>query len=443
MRFNSRALRVTFLLPLGDSVALVLALFLALFFREFSVPSLPVFLAHLAPFAIIFLVTIGIFFVAGLYDFHILSFRKRVAELIFGSGLAVLALSVLFFYLNPGITPKTVLVLYLVFSFATISLWRFFAVPKIHSRERFPALFIGNVSEGKELEKSINENSYYPFFIKEIFNAEEKLAPDHFQDVAGKENIKLLIADTDNRALDKLGKFFYECHKLGRAVLDSTRFYEDVLGRVPLSSLSYRWFSEEVPIASRLYSVFKRSMDVVIAIPLFFISIIFFPFVALLIKLDDGGEIFSVQKRMGQGGRIMRLYKLRTMTFTDAGKWLEENEENKVTRVGKFLRTSRLDELPQIVNVIFGDMSLIGPRPDISAIGERLKEEIPYYELRYAVPPGLSGWAQVRQENQPRTVEDTKVRFSYDLYYVKKRSLVLDLHIAFKTIKTLLSRTGM
>jgi len=122
--------------------------------------------------------------------------------------------------------------------------------------------------------------------------------------------------------------------------------------------------------------------------------------------------------------------------------WLSENTL-KVTRVGYFLRKSRIDELPQLINVIRGDISLIGPRPDIVGLGERLVNEIPYYMTRYAVLPGLSGWAQIEQRKPPQSLSETELRFSYDLFYVKNRSLLLDIRIALRTIKTLLSRTGM
>jgi lipopolysaccharide/colanic/teichoic acid biosynthesis glycosyltransferase len=148
------------------------------------------------------------------------------------------------------------------------------------------------------------------------------------------------------------------------------------------------------------------------------------------------------QKRIGVNGKIFNIYKFRSMTRSDGGQWLPESE-NKVTKVGMFIRKTRIDELPQALSVILGDMSLIGPRADIIDLGERLQKEIPYYSIRTAIKPGLSGWAQVNQEKPPQSVEETKIRLSYDLYYIKYRSLSLDLLITLRTIKTLLSREGM
>jgi lipopolysaccharide/colanic/teichoic acid biosynthesis glycosyltransferase len=124
--------------------------------------------------------------------------------------------------------------------------------------------------------------------------------------------------------------------------------------------------------------------------------------------------------------------------------WLTEKDNpNKVTKVGYWLRKSRIDELPQLLSIMSGDLSLIGPRPDILAIGGQLSATIPYYMMRYTVRPGLSGWAQVHQELPPQSLEETKVRLQYDLYYVKNRSLLLDFIILVKTFKVVVLRTGM
>ena len=135
------------------------------------------------------------------------------------------------------------------------------------------------------------------------------------------------------------------------------------------------------------------------------------------------------------------MLKFRSMKASDGGKWVTAGD-NRITRVGKFIRASRIDELPQLWSVVRGDMSLIGPRPDINDLGVKLSEEIPYYKIRNLVAPGLSGWAQIRQELPPQSLEETKIRLAYDFYYVKRRSITLDLKIALQTIKTLLMRVG-
>ncbi|TRZ52318.1 hypothetical protein D4R99_02950 [bacterium] len=159
--------------------------------------------------------------------------------------------------------------------------------------------------------------------------------------------------------------------------------------------------------------------------------------------MDDGGKIFSHQDRIGKGNSIIHLLKFRTMTRDDGGVWGEG--ENKVTRVGDFLRKTRIDELPQLWNVLWGSISLIGPRPEFPDPVKQYAAEVPYYNIRHLIKPGLSGWAQIYHENHPHhgiDIQETKNKLSYDLYYIKNRSIMLDLKIALLTIKTLLMRVG-
>ena len=129
------------------------------------------------------------------------------------------------------------------------------------------------------------------------------------------------------------------------------------------------------------------------------------------------------------------------MNVNDGGKWPEKND-SRITKVGKFLRKSRIDEIPQLISVLKGDVSLIGPRPDIIDLGKELVAQVPYYSMRNSINPGLSGWAQIKQDVPPHSLEETKLRLSYDFYYIKNRSLFLDVIIALRTIRTLASRLG-
>ncbi|MBC7981914.1 sugar transferase [Candidatus Parcubacteria bacterium] len=176
---------------------------------------------------------------------------------------------------------------------------------------------------------------------------------------------------------------------------------------------------------------------------LFIPLVIVYPFVWLAIRIEDGKGINLPQKRIGEYGREILINKFRTMTGNQDGKWVHEGDL-KVTKVGSFLRKSRIDELPQIVSVLKGESSLIGPRADLGGLSVKLIESIPYYQVRYVVKPGLSGWAQVTQEGlPPQGVDETKTRLSYDLFYIKNRSIWLDILIALKTIKTLSMRVGI
>jgi lipopolysaccharide/colanic/teichoic acid biosynthesis glycosyltransferase len=177
------------------------------------------------------------------------------------------------------------------------------------------------------------------------------------------------------------------------------------------------------------------------------ITILLVPFLWIAMRLEGSGPLLIGQDRIGLNGAHVRAYKFRSMRFSDAGVWIKEGKENYVTKVGAFLRQTSLDEFPQFINILRGELSLIGPRNDIRALGDRLAEAVPYYNIRYVVKPGITGWAQINQQYEqgnisPQSVEETKTRLAYDFYYIKNRSLALDIVIALKTVKRMLFRVS-
>ena len=201
-----------------------------------------------------------------------------------------------------------------------------------------------------------------------------------------------------------------------------------------------------------VYDGVKRVIDIIGSIILGLVLIMLLPFIYIAMRFEGKGNLFITQERIGQFNRPVIVYKIRTMTENRSASatWTNEDarEGNKVTHVGEILRKLSIDELPQVWNILKGEMSLIGPRNDIKGLGERLANEIPYYNIRNFVKPGVTGWAQTHQHYMgdnisPQSIEETKVRLSYDLYYVKNRSLLLDVDIALRTMKTLLSRFGV
>jgi lipopolysaccharide/colanic/teichoic acid biosynthesis glycosyltransferase len=222
--------------------------------------------------------------------------------------------------------------------------------------------------------------------------------------------------------------------------------YEGIFDRIPISLVSYNWFLENVSVTPNTsYDLFRRLEDIVVSFIFGVVSLVFYPFIILAIKIEDGGDIFIVQNRVGKNNVPIKILKFRTMSFNDNEEISKDKIKNQITAVGRFLRKSRLDELPQLWNVFTGELSLIGPRPELPALAQIYEKEVPYYNVRHLIQPGLSGWAQLYHNRHPHqgldTVE-TKNKLSYDLYYLKHRSLFLDLQIALKTVKTLLSRTG-
>lgn len=436
-----------FLLLLGDVVFFSIALVAALALRSLSLPSLDTFLTHLVPFSFLFGAWVVVFFIAGLYDQHTRFFRRRLpARILNAQALNVLG-AALFFFLFPafGIAPKTTLLIYLAVSFLLVVFWRVALFSRLTRRKREPALLLGPRAEVEELAREVNPNPRYRLEFRIVLPEDEVAGP------GGREKLAAILRGTSLSAAvldtksDRMAALLPQLAELlGPAVelVDIHRIYEDIFERVPLSSLRYGAFLEESSSIPKVaYDVAKRLFDLAVGIFLGVLSLPLYPLVALAVKLDDGGPVFITQRRVGQGNRIVTLCKFRSMERSEEGVWVGETK-NRVTRVGAFLRKTRIDELPQLWNIVRGDLSLIGPRPDIAGLAERLAREIPHYGIRTFVKPGLSGWAQIRQPVVPQSVAETRERFAYDLYYVKNRSFLLDLAIALRTIATVLSRSG-
>jgi lipopolysaccharide/colanic/teichoic acid biosynthesis glycosyltransferase len=214
--------------------------------------------------------------------------------------------------------------------------------------------------------------------------------------------------------------------------------YEELTGRVPVGHVGNSWLVA-LPLdhasSGGLYPVFKRALDLFVALVGLCILAVLLPFVALATLVDSPGPIFYHQDRVGQGGRVFRLAKLRTMV-SDAerqGAVWARTRDPRVTRVGRVLRAAHLDELPQFLNVLRGEMSVVGPRPERPEFVSQLERRIPFYRMRHAVRPGMAGWALIHA-GYGSSVEDALVKVEYDLYYIKHQSVALDLLILMRTL---------
>jgi sugar transferase (PEP-CTERM system associated) len=231
----------------------------------------------------------------------------------------------------------------------------------------------------------------------------------------------------------------------GVQVQDGNDVYESITGKVPIESIRLSWllFSPGSH-TSRLFLFYKRFASVVISIVGLLLSLPLIPFVILAIKLSSRGRVLYWQNRVGRDDKVFRCYKFRTMRSdaeAESGPIWAEDHDPRVTPVGRFLRKMRIDEIPQLLNVFKGDMSLVGPRPERPEFVAALNEQIPYYHLRHAVRPGITGWAQILYK-YGSSVEDAKEKLRYDLYYIKNSSVGLDLLIVLNTIKTVLLSCG-
>jgi lipopolysaccharide/colanic/teichoic acid biosynthesis glycosyltransferase len=444
--------RELFILIVGDIVVFNFALWLTLLVRYFEIPSLERLSLHVPPFFTFTAVWLFIFFILGLYDKHTNLLKKLlVNRILYAQAINIFIAGVLFFVIPFGITPKTNLVIYLVISTLLLSVWRLKLIPLLSQKQRHKAILIADGKEAVELADEINNNDRYNYYFSRIIDEDTLRNTEDFESkillLMEKENIEMVVVDSRGDSIKSFLPVLFDLSflKFEFTFLDFNRLYEDTFDRVPISMLQYDWFISNISQSkTAIYDVIKRTIDIFGAIALLIPSALLFPFIAAAIKLEDKGRLFYTTIRVGQFDKHIKIYKLRTKNGADVGTEVLSSEL-KDTKVGLFLRKSRIDELPQLLNVLKGDLSFIGPRPEMPALTEVYAKEIQYYNTRHFLKPGLSGWAQINNFDVPRggvDVEKTIVKLSYDLFYLERRSLLLDLQIAFKTVATILMRTG-
>lgn len=253
-----------------------------------------------------------------------------------------------------------------------------------------------------------------------------------------RHGVTTLVMAITHEVNGQLLQVMMECLELGVEVIPLPVLYEQMTGRVPIEHVGDNWYVAmplRHPGTGAVWPMIKRLMDILLSSLGLLCLGLAFPFIALAIHLDSPGPIFYTQKRVGRGGREFTLYKFRSMV-TDAEKegavWAEESDP-RVTRVGRFLRKTHVDEFPQFLNILKGDMSAVGPRPERPEFIEELAREIPFYRVRHAVKPGMAGWGLVRQ-GYGSSKEDALIKLQHDLYYIKHQGLWLDLVILLKTV---------
>jgi exopolysaccharide biosynthesis polyprenyl glycosylphosphotransferase len=262
-------------------------------------------------------------------------------------------------------------------------------------------------------------------------------------EVIGAQKPDLVVLAVSQNRLETFGRLLSVAGS-GFRVLELPQFYEQAFGRVPVRRLTSAWFMSVLHLYQRPYTRFaKRTFDIVVAMFGMALTAPLYPLIALLVKNTRGPLIFR-QTRLGEGGKLFTIYKFRTMRdgAEEPGRpiWAEERDP-RVTPLGRFLRKTRLDELPQLWNVLRGDMSIVGPRPERPEFVELLEEQVPFWTRRHLVKPGITGWAQVSC-GYTADAEGTLEKLSYDLWYLRHRSLSVDLGICAKTIVALLSGSG-
>jgi sugar transferase (PEP-CTERM system associated) len=397
------------------------------------------------------------FYYNDLYDLTVVhSSRELLIRLLQAAGAASILIALLYLVMPSLAIGNGIFVSSLVLFLIAIVAWRLLFNRLAYTRQLEERLLIvGTGPTARMLVRQIQRQHDFGYrvvgFIEDSPGAHGILNPAL---VASAEEIPAVVRDfsvdriivclTDRRGRLPIPELL-EAKLSGVHVEDATMLYERLTGKILIDDLKPSWliFSTGF-VLSRWTRFTKRAFDVAVAGTGFVLAAPLTLLTALAVYLDSDGPILYSQERVGQNGRTFTLYKFRSMQVDaerdGAPLWARENDE-RVTRVGRVIRVTRLDELPQLWNVLRGDMSFVGPRPERPFFVEQLAAEIPFYTQRHSVKPGITGWAQVKYQ-YGSSVEDAMEKLRYDLYYIKHLSVALDISIVFDTVKVILFGKG-
>lgn len=435
-------------LLIGDAAILYAALWLTLLARYQVIPSAERWQQHTDPFTIVFAVWVLVFFIAGLYTLSVRSRGFKFFSLLVQTMLINAGLGAAFFYIAPdlGISPKITFVLVVSFSTLLLIAWRTLAQRLIGlSAFRTHMLLIGTDEELHDVVLEIGRQSQLGYHITETLNPLSAQAANvDLGKLIADNGIRVVAAESETLKDPALIQQLFNAlsHKVN--VVTLAEFMEEITGKVPVKLINHSWFLEHFKFGShRTFEFIKKIFDLVSAVILFVVLMPLMILTAFLILVSSGGPVFYTQIRTGYLGKPFKMLKFRTMVTNaekDGAQWAQKND-SRITPIGKFLRKTRLDELPQLVNVLRGELSFVGPRPERPEFVEKLNEKIPFYNERHLVRPGLSGWAQINYD-YGASEEDAMEKLQYDLYYAKNRSVALETAIMLKTLKTILTGAG-
>ena len=417
----------------GDFLAFSVSFLIILFIRFGESSFLRAINSHIFPFAILYFSWVFIFYLFGLYD--VLNIRPALPNLKrFGGALSVsFVVGMFLFYFIPifGISPKTNLI-FQVFGFGIVSFFIRRGFYNIFSKKiTRPVTLVGENKFFEELEQTIKKN---PQIGLQIISCEHNLT-EAVQKYLNLKNLLFILEKTSDEIPQNQISNFYK-NKI--EVIDITEAYEKYLQKIPVDYIDQSWIIRNINSKENIfYNVISKIINIIISS---IILIIFSPILlisAIFIYFYDYGPIFYSQERVGINGKIFRLYKLRSMITSsekNGAVWCVGANDSRITPTGRIIRKLHIDEIPQMINVLHGDLSFVGPRPERPEFVSLLEDTIPHYRFRHIIHPGFTGWAQIKYR-YANTIENSKEKFEYDLYYIKNRNIFLDLGIILKTIQ--------
>lgn len=396
-----------------------------------------------------------------LYDLQ----KASKLETTFANTVLTASVTVLFYFLTPFFTPilpdnrLQIVYFYLAIIFA-ILIWRFIYITFIVSPRFYKkVLLVGEPSNIESIIKAFNDSdpnykivgfvncdvsASHPSEFKDL----KELTPQDMHGIIKEENISEIVIASYNPDFitSEIYKDLLLLLKTGLSIKEYTQVYEEFTQRVPVQFIGtdfYKYFPFSRSNQNKMYLFFSRLFNILISVFGIVVGILLLPIILLGNAIGNQGPLFYVQSRIGKNGNPFNMIKFRTMiknAEVDGAMWSRKNDV-RITRFGKFMRHSRMDEIPQFINILKGDMSFIGPRPERPKFVSELSEVLPFYETRHIVKPGLTGWAQVKTR-YGSSVDDSLLKLQYDLYYIKHRSFFLDLNVIIKTLSTMIFFRG-
>ncbi len=446
----------------GDLCVLYVGLFLSVSIRYANFSSNE-FIKLFPSFGFIYAVAVITMFIVGLYDAtqtrnSYTFFQKIIISTIIWSGLGIF-----YFYLNPNVsvTPKTILLINSAVSLLFVSLWRYiynsFLAKKLLN---LTLVFAGDTPEAQEIISMLQQQPEHGYTVKGVISESSSHATQNttttyatsltlLKEKIGSGSIDFLILSPSYVSNSIFLKELYSALFKQTQVIELADFYETIMQRIPPFTFSEAWFLTHLrEQQKKIYDRLRILIDYILAFFLAGIFIATFPFIALGIKITSPGPIFFKQKRVGKNQLLFTLYKYRSMKALTkdgsaelAGPQFATEKDPRITKFGNFLRLTRLDELPQFINIFKNEMGLIGPRPERPEFVQQLTQKMPFYALRHLIKPGLTGWAQLNKAYYG-TLDENLRKLEYDLYYIKHRGPLLDISIFLKTINIVVKMKG-
>lgn len=357
-----------------------------------------------------------------------------------------------FFFLRNQV-PRAVFIIFYISAFILIILMRYLMHRKA-LRSNLHVLVVGGGDKCDELYRLIQNRPHLSIeivgFLSDMQDVPDPPGSRRLGKVSDllfvveEQDVDTVIVATRSPISKRLASDLVDCMQRKLSVATFTHIVEQITGKIPVTYLTDNWFILELCNRDKRYYWFcKRIADICIAICGMLLTLPFLLLAALAIKLDSAGPVFYRQERIGRDNQRFSVWKLRTMidgADRNSVHWTLDNDK-RITRVGKILRKLRFDEVPQFINILKGDMSLIGPRPEAVSLVETYMREIPFYLERHMVSPGITGWAQISYR-YGNSIEDTLEKLMYDFYYIKNRCAVLDIMILLRTVRTVLTGKG-